>query len=75
MRKSVLYMSMRPTTTTFDYAGHWDGDHYGVPIFVPTRSIQPERQSGAAPLFQVVFNFQADQSTPSMSLASRPVAS
>ena len=22
---------------TFDYAGHWGGDHHGVPIFVPTR--------------------------------------
>ena len=22
---------------TFDHAGHWNGDHHGVPIFVPTR--------------------------------------
>lgn len=30
---------------TFDYAGHWGGDHHGVPIFVPTRGIPPEPQS------------------------------
>lgn len=30
---------------TFDYAGHWGGDHHGVPIFVPTRSAPPEPQS------------------------------
>jgi len=30
---------------TFDYAGHWDGDHHGVPIFVPTRGTPPEPQS------------------------------
>lgn len=29
---------------TFDYAGHWNGDHHnGVPIFVPTRGKPPER--------------------------------
>lgn len=27
---------------TFDYAGHWGGDHHGVPIFVPTRGAAPE---------------------------------
>ena len=31
---------------TFDYAGHWGGDHHGVPIFVPTRGLLPEPQSG-----------------------------
>ena len=31
---------------TFDHAGHWGGDHHGVPIFVPTRGTLPERQSG-----------------------------
>jgi dihydrofolate reductase len=31
---------------TFDYAGQWGGDHHGVPIFVPTRGIPPEPQSG-----------------------------
>ncbi|TDC87328.1 dihydrofolate reductase [Saccharopolyspora aridisoli] len=31
---------------TFDHAGHWDGDHHGVPIFVPTRGTAPEPQSG-----------------------------
>ena len=30
---------------TFDFAGHWDGDHHGVPIFVPTRGTPPEPQS------------------------------
>ena len=30
---------------TFDLAGHWDGDHHGVPIFVPTRGTPPEPQS------------------------------
>ena len=30
---------------TFDYAGHWGGDHHGVPIFVLTRGILPEPQS------------------------------
>lgn len=30
---------------TFDYAGHWSGDHHGVPIFVPTRGTPPEPQS------------------------------
>jgi dihydrofolate reductase len=30
---------------TFDLAGHWDGDHHGVPIFVPTRGATPEPQS------------------------------
>ncbi|WP_018178861.1 dihydrofolate reductase family protein [Jongsikchunia kroppenstedtii] len=30
---------------TFDYAGHWNGDHHGVPIFVPTRGTPPEPQS------------------------------
>jgi dihydrofolate reductase len=29
---------------TFDYAGHWNGDHHdGVPIFVPTRGKPPEQ--------------------------------
>jgi dihydrofolate reductase len=31
---------------TFDYAGHWGGDHHGVPIFVPTCGTPPEPQSG-----------------------------
>ena len=31
---------------SFDYAGHWGGDHHGVPIFVPTRRTPPEPQSG-----------------------------
>ncbi len=31
---------------TFDYAGHWGGDHHGVPIFVPTRGTPPAPQSG-----------------------------
>ena len=31
---------------TFDYAGHWNGDHHGVPIFVPTRGVAPEPDSG-----------------------------
>ena len=26
---------------TFDLAGRWDGDHHGVPIFVPTRAEPP----------------------------------
>jgi dihydrofolate reductase len=30
---------------TFDLAGHWNGDHHGVPIFVPTRGTAPEPQS------------------------------
>jgi dihydrofolate reductase len=30
---------------TFDYAGHWGGDHHGVPIFVPTRGTPPAPQS------------------------------
>ena len=30
---------------TFDYAGHWGGDHHGVPIFVPTRHVPPAPQS------------------------------
>ena len=31
---------------TFDYAGRWNGDHHGVPIFVPTRGTPPEPDSG-----------------------------
>jgi dihydrofolate reductase len=30
---------------TFDHAGHWAGDHHGVPIFVPTRGTPPPPQS------------------------------
>jgi dihydrofolate reductase len=30
---------------TFDIAGRWDGDHHGVPIFVPTRGEPPEPAS------------------------------
>jgi dihydrofolate reductase len=30
---------------TFDHAGHWGGDHHGVPIFVPTRGTPPPPQS------------------------------
>ncbi len=29
---------------TFDHAGHWGGDHHGVPIFVPTRGVLPSPQ-------------------------------
>ena len=28
---------------TFDLAGRWNGDHHGVPIFVPTRGTPPAR--------------------------------
>jgi dihydrofolate reductase len=31
---------------TFDYAGHWGGDHHGVPIFVPTRLAQALPREG-----------------------------
>jgi dihydrofolate reductase len=31
---------------TFDYAGHWGGDHHGVPIFVATRGAPPAPHSG-----------------------------
>ena len=27
---------------TFDLAGRWNGDHHGVPIYVPTRGTPPE---------------------------------
>jgi dihydrofolate reductase len=30
---------------TFDYAGRWNGDHHGVPIFVPTRGTSAEPAS------------------------------
>ena len=30
---------------TFEYAGHWGGDHHGVPIFVPTRGTPPQPES------------------------------
>jgi dihydrofolate reductase len=30
---------------TFDHAGHWGGDHHGVPIFVPTRGTPPAPDS------------------------------
>lgn len=30
---------------TFDYAGQWNGDHHGVPIFVPTRGTAPDPPS------------------------------
>ena len=30
---------------TFDYAGRWNGDHHGVPIFVPTRGTAPDAPS------------------------------
>jgi dihydrofolate reductase len=29
---------------TFDFAGRWDGDHHGVPIFVPTAESRPRRR-------------------------------
>jgi dihydrofolate reductase len=33
---------------TFDYAGHWNGDHHdGVPIFVPTRGEPPAEPASA----------------------------
>jgi dihydrofolate reductase len=31
---------------TFDLAGRWNGDHHGVPIFVPTRGEPPAPASG-----------------------------
>ena len=31
---------------TFDYAGHWGGDHHGVPRYVPTWGTPPKPQSG-----------------------------
>ena len=31
---------------TFDLAGRWNGDHHGVPIYVPTRGTPPEPDSG-----------------------------
>jgi dihydrofolate reductase len=31
---------------TFDYAGHWGGDHHGVPIFVLTRRTPPQPENG-----------------------------
>jgi dihydrofolate reductase len=30
---------------TFDLAGRWNGDHHGVPIYVPTRGTPPEPAS------------------------------
>ena len=30
---------------TFDFAGHWDGDHHGVPIFIPTTGTPPSPES------------------------------
>ena len=33
---------------TFDYAGHWGGDHHGVPIFVPTRGDPPEPRAAGS---------------------------
>ena len=30
---------------TFDLAGRWNGDHHGVPIFVPTRGTPPAPDS------------------------------
>src|SRR4051794_37791196 len=30
---------------TFEHAHHYDGDHHGVPIFVPTRGEPPAPQS------------------------------
>jgi dihydrofolate reductase len=30
---------------TFDLAGRWNGDHHGVPIFVPTRGTPPPPES------------------------------
>jgi len=37
---------------TFDLAGHWEGDHHGVPIFVPTR--QPPGDASSSPLVTYV---------------------
>ena len=31
---------------SFAYAGHWSGDHHGVPIFVPTRGTRHSRKAG-----------------------------
>lgn len=30
---------------TFDIAGHWNGDHHGVPIFIPTTGTPPPPES------------------------------
>jgi hypothetical protein len=40
---------------SFAYAGHWSGDHHGVPIFVPTRGTRHSRKGdtvGRAGLFR-----------------------
>jgi dihydrofolate reductase len=31
---------------TFDFAGGWDGDHHGVPIFVPTHNVPDDPPPG-----------------------------
>src|SRR5829696_8988992 len=33
---------------TLDYAGHWGGDHHGVPIFVPTRGTRRRRRAAGS---------------------------
>jgi dihydrofolate reductase len=33
---------------TFDYAGHWGGDHHRVPIFVPTRGTRRSRRAAGS---------------------------
>ena len=48
---------------TFDLAGRWDGDHHGVPIFVPTRGEPP------APASDLV-NYVTDGIESAMSQAS-----
>jgi dihydrofolate reductase len=49
---------------TFDLAGGWDGDHHGVPIFVPTRGKPP------APASDLV-NYVTDGIESAMSRAKR----
>jgi dihydrofolate reductase len=49
---------------TFDLAGRWDGDHHGVPIFVPTRGEPP------APASDLV-NYVTDGIESAMSQAKR----
>ena len=49
---------------TFDHAGHWNGDHHGVPIFVPTRGEPP------APASDLV-HYMTDGIESAMSQAKR----
>jgi dihydrofolate reductase len=49
---------------TFDIAGRWDGDHHGVPIFVPTRGKPPVPASD-------LVNYVTDGIESAMSQAKR----